>query len=114
MRTAFDPMAWYSGVVPIPLEVWSMVGWISFFFKLASLAFAGPLIALVIFDICLWIWRLVRTEPRNVSPSQRASLSPKPGATKRNYNIATASSTSVASEATARNRQTGTATTRQT
>ncbi|KAI3321249.1 hypothetical protein HD806DRAFT_203022 [Xylariaceae sp. AK1471] len=42
----------------IPSSLWSIVRWTTFFFKLVSLAFAVPIIGLIVFDFCLWLWRL--------------------------------------------------------
>ncbi|KAI0174204.1 hypothetical protein BJ166DRAFT_141086 [Pestalotiopsis sp. NC0098] len=70
-------MAWYSSALPVPPEISSLIGWLAFFFKVMSLLFAGPLIALILFDICLWVWRLlVRASPRSPLPS--ASKHSKP------------------------------------
>ncbi|KAF3019669.1 hypothetical protein E8E14_003047 [Neopestalotiopsis sp. 37M] len=67
-------MAWYSSALPVPPEISSLIGWLVFSFKMMSLFFAGPLIALILFDICLWIWRLIRGAlPQGTSPSASAS-----------------------------------------
>ncbi|KAJ2978993.1 hypothetical protein NUW58_g7320 [Xylaria curta] len=44
----------------IPLGLWNFVRWVTFVFKLISLAFIVPIIGLIIFDFCLWLWRLYR------------------------------------------------------
>ncbi|KAI1078051.1 hypothetical protein F5B20DRAFT_238900 [Whalleya microplaca] len=46
-----------------PAEIWSVISWIAFAFKLISLAFAVPILGLIIFDFCLWVWRLNRPHP---------------------------------------------------
>ncbi|KAI1809685.1 hypothetical protein GGS20DRAFT_264845 [Poronia punctata] len=43
-----------------PSVLWNMVGWVAFLCKLASLAFAVPFIGLIIFDFCVWLWRLYK------------------------------------------------------
>ncbi|KAI1337050.1 hypothetical protein F5Y15DRAFT_168430 [Xylariaceae sp. FL0016] len=74
---AEQTMAWIihalhaGGVVPDGL--WSLVRWIAFLCKLASLAFAIPIIGLIVFDFCLWIWRLNRPQPRDLPQPSRAS-----------------------------------------
>ncbi|KAI0011499.1 hypothetical protein F4779DRAFT_214458 [Xylariaceae sp. FL0662B] len=45
--------------------VWNIISWVAFAFKLASLAFALPIVALIGFDFCLWIWRLNRPPPHD-------------------------------------------------
>ncbi|KAI1847668.1 hypothetical protein JX265_000906 [Neoarthrinium moseri] len=69
-------MAWYMSVIPIPPEVWSLVSWTAFFFKLVSLAFALPIFGLIVFDLCLWVWRLNRPPPRDV-PQQHGTAKSK-------------------------------------
>ncbi|KAI0396590.1 hypothetical protein F5Y17DRAFT_91335 [Xylariaceae sp. FL0594] len=51
-------VAWV--VQALPSALWSIVGWVTFFFKLISLAFVVPIIGLIIFDFCVWLWRLYR------------------------------------------------------
>ncbi|KAI1431437.1 hypothetical protein GGR50DRAFT_79197 [Xylaria sp. CBS 124048] len=41
-------------------SLWNIVRWITFFFKLVSLAFVVPVAGLIIFDFCLWLWRVYR------------------------------------------------------
>ncbi|KAI6088655.1 hypothetical protein F4821DRAFT_86539 [Hypoxylon rubiginosum] len=63
-------MTWFAHsfqTSPMPAEFWNIVAWVSFFFKLVSLAFAVPLLSLILFDFCLWIWRLNRPLPRDTS-----------------------------------------------
>ncbi|ORY61208.1 uncharacterized protein BCR38DRAFT_486969 [Pseudomassariella vexata] len=72
-------MTWYTnefqtGVVPS--EVWCLVSWVAFVFKLASLAFAFPIIGLILFDFCLWIWRLNLPPPRDTPRSSVAARTP--------------------------------------
>ncbi|KAI1472838.1 uncharacterized protein F4812DRAFT_454656 [Daldinia caldariorum] len=57
----------------LPDQVWMVITWIAFFFKLVSLAFVGPLIGLVIFDFCLWIYRLHQPQPQTASRTNRIS-----------------------------------------
>ncbi|KAI1387446.1 uncharacterized protein F4822DRAFT_282744 [Hypoxylon trugodes] len=69
-------MTWFTHTLEaglFPDEVWVIISWIAFFFKLASLAFAVPLIGLIIFDFCLWVWRLNRPQPKDASRSSRIS-----------------------------------------
>ncbi|KAI0505508.1 hypothetical protein F5B22DRAFT_522385 [Xylaria bambusicola] len=49
-------------------NLWNIVRWIAFFFKLVSLAFVVPIIGLIIFDFCLWLWRLYRPSRPADSP----------------------------------------------
>ncbi|CAJ2505309.1 Uu.00g127030.m01.CDS01 [Anthostomella pinea] len=57
--------------------IWNIIRWVAFFFKLASLACAIPLIGLVVFDFFLWIWRINRPPPRDTpQPSRNPSRSP--------------------------------------
>ncbi|KAI0152614.1 hypothetical protein GGR57DRAFT_164380 [Xylariaceae sp. FL1272] len=58
--------------------VWSVVGWITFCFKLASLAFAVPWIVLMILDFFLWLWRLNRPPPRESRTSSPATKRHRP------------------------------------
>ncbi|KAI0112479.1 hypothetical protein GGR51DRAFT_42675 [Nemania sp. FL0031] len=62
---------WLGGAIPSSL--WTVVRWITFFFKLASLAFAVPIVGLIVFDFCVWVWRLFR--PSRPTESPRASRS---------------------------------------
>ncbi|KAI1768554.1 hypothetical protein GGR53DRAFT_462229 [Hypoxylon sp. FL1150] len=80
----------------MPAEIWTIIPWIAFFFKLASLAFAVPILSLIVFDFCLWIWRQNRPQPRDASQSK----SPSRRATSHNANLATSLNT--ASSTTAR------------
>ncbi|KAI3335602.1 hypothetical protein F4824DRAFT_150656 [Ustulina deusta] len=59
----------------IPRGLWNIVRWITFFFKLVSLAFVVPIIGLIIFDFCLWLWRLYR--PSLPADSPRSGRLPK-------------------------------------
>lgn len=54
-----------------PEHIWTVISWIAFFFKLASLAFFVPLLGLIIFDFGLWLWRLNRSPPKDASRSSR-------------------------------------------
>ncbi|KAI1499504.1 hypothetical protein F5X99DRAFT_282493 [Biscogniauxia marginata] len=62
--------AFHSNV--LPTTVWTIIGWIAFFFKLASLSFAIPIISLIVFDFFLWLWRLNRPPPRDSSQRSKA------------------------------------------
>ncbi|KAI0120516.1 hypothetical protein F4776DRAFT_239862 [Hypoxylon sp. NC0597] len=79
-------MAWFahSFHTAFPEEVWSIITWIAFFFKLASLTFAVPILSLIIFDFFLWLWRLNRPQP--IDPSQPSRISRR--AAERKTNIA--------------------------
>ncbi|KAI0839805.1 hypothetical protein F5Y06DRAFT_15404 [Hypoxylon sp. FL0890] len=68
-------MAWFAHTfhTAFPEQVWTIITWIAFFFKLASLAFAVPLLSLIIFDFCLWLWRLNRPQPKDTSRPNRIS-----------------------------------------
>ncbi|KAH9907471.1 hypothetical protein F4778DRAFT_542075 [Xylariomycetidae sp. FL2044] len=55
-------------------EISTVVRWIAFFFKVASLAFALPILSLIVFDFCLWIWRLLNRPP----PPSSSSPPPPP------------------------------------
>ncbi|KAL7622259.1 hypothetical protein AAE478_007763 [Parahypoxylon ruwenzoriense] len=68
---AWLAQAFRPGVVPA--EVWNIISWIAFFFKLASLAFFVPFLGLIVFDFCLWVWRLNRPVPRDTSRPNRIS-----------------------------------------
>ncbi|KAI1402717.1 hypothetical protein F4819DRAFT_485361 [Hypoxylon fuscum] len=72
-------MAWIAHTFQtglLPAEVWTIITWIAFFFKLASIAFAVPVLGLVVFDFCLWIWRMNQPHPQDhvLRPNR---LSPK-------------------------------------
>ncbi|KAI1141566.1 hypothetical protein F5Y05DRAFT_266330 [Hypoxylon sp. FL0543] len=71
-------MAWFAHTfhTAFPEEIWTIITWIAFFFKLASLAFAVPLLSLILFDFCLWLWRLNRPQPRDASRSSSISRRP--------------------------------------
>ncbi|KAI0133596.1 hypothetical protein BJ170DRAFT_678537 [Xylariales sp. AK1849] len=71
-----ETMTWTS-VVPIHPVIWTLIQWISFFFKLASLAFALPIIGFIIFDFCLWIYRQIRPPPKDSSRSNSRNPSPE-------------------------------------
>ncbi|KAK5626195.1 hypothetical protein RRF57_001910 [Xylaria bambusicola] len=58
----------------IPRNLWNIVRWIAFFFKLVSLAFVVPIIGLIVFDFCLWLWRLYRPSRPADSPHPSARL----------------------------------------
>ncbi|KAI1327378.1 hypothetical protein F5Y16DRAFT_195309 [Xylariaceae sp. FL0255] len=47
--------------------LWGIIRWIAFSFKLASLAFIIPTIAMIIFDFGLYVWRLYRPKRRDES-----------------------------------------------
>ncbi|KAI0878710.1 hypothetical protein GGS24DRAFT_372401 [Hypoxylon argillaceum] len=64
---------WLGGAIPSSL--WTIVRWVAFFFKLISLAFAIPIIGLIVFDFCVWLWRLYR--PSMPTDSPRSSRLPK-------------------------------------
>ncbi|KAI0849778.1 hypothetical protein F5Y00DRAFT_50502 [Daldinia vernicosa] len=57
----------------LPDQVWMVISWIAFFFKLASLSFAVPILGLVVFDFCLWIYRLNQPQPQNALRTNRIS-----------------------------------------
>ncbi|KAI1310776.1 hypothetical protein F5Y03DRAFT_28418 [Xylaria venustula] len=59
----------------VPRALWNIVRWITFFFKLVSLAFVVPIVGLIIFDFCLWLWRLYR--PSIPAESPRSGRLPK-------------------------------------
>ncbi|KAI1177966.1 hypothetical protein F4777DRAFT_576517 [Nemania sp. FL0916] len=59
----------------VPSTLWSIVRWIAFIFKLASLASVIPIIGLIVFDFCIWLWRLYR--PSKPADSPRLSRPPK-------------------------------------
>ncbi|KAI2633501.1 hypothetical protein GGS21DRAFT_138762 [Xylaria nigripes] len=63
-----------AGVEAIPSSLWNAVEWITFFFKLISLAFVVPIVGLILFDFCVWLWRVYR--PSSPADSSRASLLP--------------------------------------
>ncbi|KAK8045237.1 hypothetical protein PG993_005261 [Apiospora rasikravindrae] len=73
MGSGVEIMTWYTSVLQrdglLPATIWGLVRWIAFFFvsaqlfKLASLSFAVPVFCLIVFDFCLWIWRLTRPVP---------------------------------------------------
>ncbi|KAI1185351.1 hypothetical protein F5B17DRAFT_35280 [Nemania serpens] len=60
----------------VPSILWSVVRCITFLCKLASLAFILPIIGLIIFDFCLWLWRLYRP-PSLPADSPRSSRRPR-------------------------------------
>ncbi|KAI1741797.1 hypothetical protein F4680DRAFT_446803 [Xylaria scruposa] len=66
-------VAWLSE--GLPSSLWNIVRWVTFFFKLVSLAFVVPIIGLIIFDFCLWLWRLYR--PSLPADSPRSSRVPR-------------------------------------
>ncbi|KAI1095626.1 hypothetical protein F5B19DRAFT_310980 [Rostrohypoxylon terebratum] len=53
--------------------IWTTISWIAFFFKLASLAFAVPIMSLILFDFCLWLWRLNQPQPKEIAEPGRIS-----------------------------------------
>lgn len=71
-----EELYWFASVITMPPEFWSLVSWASFFFKLASFAFAFPIVSLIVFDLALWIWRLIRPLPRSHSHASRRSSDP--------------------------------------
>jgi hypothetical protein len=81
----------------IPSVLWSIVGWIAFFFKLASLAFIVPTVGLIVFDFCLWLWRLYR--PSRPAESARSSRIPRDYVRHPSAGSTKASSTAIKSEA---------------
>ncbi|KAI1106601.1 hypothetical protein F4804DRAFT_330212 [Jackrogersella minutella] len=87
-------MAWFphtfQTISSLPDTIWNIISWIAFFFKLASLAFIVPLMSLIIFDFCLWVWRLNR--PQIEDPSQPGRISHK--ATEKRTNLAPPNDTS--------------------
>ncbi|KAK8116126.1 hypothetical protein PG984_012628 [Apiospora sp. TS-2023a] len=62
MGSGVEIMTWYTSVLQID-TVWGLVRWVAFFFKLASLSFAVPVFCLIVFDFCLWLWRMTRPVP---------------------------------------------------
>lgn len=58
-------------------NVWTAITWIAFFFKLASFAFVGPLFGLIIFDFCLWIWRLIQLQPTDEAQPNHITIETK-------------------------------------
>ncbi|KAI0407210.1 hypothetical protein F4802DRAFT_44004 [Xylaria palmicola] len=52
----------------IPSTLWNVVRWVTFFFKLVSLAFAVPIAGIIVFDLCVWFWRLYRPSQPPDSP----------------------------------------------
>ncbi|KAI1211309.1 uncharacterized protein F4807DRAFT_32982 [Annulohypoxylon truncatum] len=69
-------MAWYPHIPQTALfsdGIWNTISWIAFFFKLASLAFAVPVMSLILFDFCLWLWRLNQPQPKDISEPGRIS-----------------------------------------
>ncbi|KAI8950270.1 hypothetical protein F4801DRAFT_353738 [Xylaria longipes] len=56
-------------------SLWNIVRWVAFFFKLVSLAFIVPIVGLIVFDFCLWLWRLYR--PSLHADSPRSSRVPR-------------------------------------
>ncbi|KAI1272390.1 hypothetical protein F5Y07DRAFT_303344 [Xylaria sp. FL0933] len=62
-------LGWFDEVIPQTL--WNIVRWITFFFKLVSLAFVVPIVGLIIFDFCLGLWRLYRPRPMDSARSGR-------------------------------------------
>ncbi|KAI0816136.1 hypothetical protein GGR55DRAFT_220351 [Xylaria sp. FL0064] len=62
-------LGWFD--VVIPQTLWNIVRWITFFFKLVSLAFVVPIVGLIIFDFCLGLWRLYRPRPTDSARSGR-------------------------------------------
>ncbi|GAW21949.1 hypothetical protein ANO14919_114760 [Xylariales sp. No.14919] len=73
--------------------LWNVVHWITFFFKLVSLAFVLPIIGLIVFDFCLWLWRLYR--PSKPADSPRSGRPPKDHAQRPTPSSPDASSTVV-------------------
>ncbi|GAW26260.1 hypothetical protein SAMD00023353_2501270 [Rosellinia necatrix] len=61
-------LAWLEA---IPSSLWSLVRWVAFFFKLASLAFIVPTVGLIAFDFSVWLWRLYRPSAPADSRSSR-------------------------------------------
>ncbi|KAI0541921.1 hypothetical protein GGR58DRAFT_497557 [Xylaria digitata] len=55
--------------------LWNVVRWITFFFKLVSLAFVLPIIGLIVFDFCVWLWRLYR--PSSPADSPHSGRAPR-------------------------------------
>ncbi|KAI1380345.1 hypothetical protein F4677DRAFT_256927 [Hypoxylon crocopeplum] len=101
-------MAWIAHTFPhglMPDEVWTIITWIAFLFKLASLAFAVPLLSLIAFDFCLWIWRLNQPQPQDTSQPNRISRK----AREKRANLATSngtgSATALATDPTASQRR---------
>ncbi|KAK1771837.1 hypothetical protein QBC33DRAFT_554999 [Phialemonium atrogriseum] len=69
--------SWYSGLTEltiVPGEYYYIVRMISFFFITLAIALILPVLALVVYDFALWIWRLASSKPTPVTPaSTRAS-----------------------------------------
>ncbi|KAI1192952.1 hypothetical protein F5X97DRAFT_329064 [Nemania serpens] len=78
----------------VPSTLWSVVRWITFFCKLISLAFVVPIIGLIVFDFCLWLWRLYRPPPLPAD-SPRSSRLPRDYVLQPSTTAAIASSTVV-------------------
>ncbi|KAI1116466.1 hypothetical protein F5Y14DRAFT_65751 [Nemania sp. NC0429] len=74
-------------------SLWSLVRWITFFCKLASLAFVLPIIGLIAFDFALWLWRLYR--PPIAADPPNSSRLPRDRVQRPSPNPAVASSTVV-------------------
>ncbi|KAI1758350.1 hypothetical protein F4782DRAFT_525045 [Xylaria castorea] len=82
-------VAWLSE--GLPSSLWNIVRWVTFFFKLVSLAFVVPIIGLIVFDFCLWLWRLYR--PSLPVDSPRSSRVPRDYAQQPSPNSTRASTT---------------------
>ncbi|KAK9780034.1 hypothetical protein AB5N19_07833 [Seiridium cardinale] len=100
-------MSWYSSAVPIPPEIWSIVRWVAFFFKMTSLLFAIPLFGLIIFDFFLWVWRLMRKPPRDASPSNKGPRSSHRRLSQMRANAGPANSTSIQQRRATGDKRTG-------
>ncbi|OTB14463.1 hypothetical protein K445DRAFT_23470 [Daldinia sp. EC12] len=91
----------------LPDQVWMVISWIAFFFKLASLAFVGPIIGLIIFDFCLWIYRLNQPLPQTASrPNRIARKATNRGANSTSSTNGIASATALAANSTTSQRRT--------
>ncbi|KAK7976032.1 hypothetical protein PG990_007861 [Apiospora arundinis] len=95
MGSGVEIMTWYTSVLQtdglLPATIWGLVRWTAFFFKLASLSFAVPVFCLIVFDFCLWIWRLTRPVH---SPTQLQPSSAQPGEQKQSPPFATSTGSS--------------------
>ncbi|KAI2468339.1 hypothetical protein F4781DRAFT_272286 [Annulohypoxylon bovei var. microspora] len=103
-------MAWYPHTLQtglFPDGIWNVISWIAFFFKLASLAFVVPVMSLIVFDFCLWLWRLNRPQPNDISEPSRIS---RRGTEQRTHLAAspngTSSTTALASDPSASQKRT--------
>ncbi|KAI0602133.1 hypothetical protein F4775DRAFT_302116 [Biscogniauxia sp. FL1348] len=103
-----ETMAWFAQGLHshvVPATVWTIISWIAFFFKLVSLSFAIPIIGLILFDFCLWLWRLNRPPPRD-SP-QNSSKAPRTSAQPPSTSLGSVSSSVSSSSSSSAMKSTG-------